>query len=87
MVESHKHFMTFVRGTADRVAHDDDTEANINRVQHGGQHTNIRLRSRDNQRIRLTLAQVIDQPRFGEGGMARLVDNCGRRAKGGERRR
>jgi hypothetical protein len=28
MVESHKHFMTFVRGTADRVAHDDDTEAN-----------------------------------------------------------
>jgi hypothetical protein len=65
----------FVRRVAYRVAHHDDPVADIHRIQYGCHHANIGLRSRDDQPVRFALAQVLDQPRFGEGAIARFVDN------------
>ena len=81
VVEPHQHIVPFVRGAVYCVTHDDNAIANIDRVQHGRQHTNMGLRSRDDQRVCLALAQVLDQPGFGEGGIACFVDKRRGRAK------
>jgi len=85
VVEPHQHIVPFVRGAVYCVTHDDNAIANIDRVQHGRQHTNIGLRSREDQRVCLALAQVLDQPGFGEGGIACFVDKRRGRAKRGQR--
>jgi len=86
VIETHQHFVTFVRRAAYRVAHDDDAVTDINRVQYRCQHTNIGLRSGDYQRVGLALAQMLSQLGFGEGGIACLVDDGRWRAKRRERR-
>ena len=86
VVEPHEHVVAFVRRAAYCVAHDDDAVADINRVQYGRQHANIGLGSRDDQRVRLALAQMLDQPGFGETGIARFVDNGRGRPKRRQRR-
>ena len=45
VVEPHQHLVPFVRRAAYCVTHHDDAIADINRVQHGRQHTNIGLGS------------------------------------------
>lgn len=78
MVQAHEHLVPFVRRAAYRVADDNDAIANIHRIEDRRQHTDIGLRSRDNERVRPTVTQVAGQPGFGEGGIARLVDSCRR---------
>ena len=81
VIKPHQHVVTIVRRATHRVAHDDHAVADINRIQYRCQHTNIGLRSRDNQRVRLALVQMLDQPRFGEGRIACFVNDGRRRAK------
>jgi hypothetical protein len=73
--------VTFIRRATYLVAHDDDLVADINRVQYGCQQTNLSLRSRDDQRIRLALPQMLSQTGFGEGRETCFVDDGRRRAK------
>ena len=61
MIKPHEHVVPFVRGTAQGVAHDDDAVADINRVQDRRQYANIGFGARDNQRVRLALAKMLDQ--------------------------
>src|SRR5580693_3125717 len=63
VVEPHQHIVPFVRGAVYCVTHDDNAIANIDRVQHGRQHTNIGLRSRGDQRV----------PRAGAGARSAWV--------------
>ena len=70
--------MTFVRRAAYRV---NNAVADIKRVQYRCQDTKVGLKSRDDRRVRLTLAQMLGQLGFGEGGITCFVDDGRRRAK------
>jgi hypothetical protein len=60
--------------------------AKVNRAQDGRQHANIRFRPGDNQSVRFALSQMREQLWLGEAGIACLVDDRCRRAKGRQRR-
>ena len=59
--------MTFVRRAAYRV---NNAVADIKRVHYRSQDTKVGLRSRDDRRVRLTLAQMLGQLGLGRGRVA-----------------
>ena len=66
--------------------YDDNAVTKVNRAQHGRQHADVRFRPRDNQGVRFPVSQMREQLWLGEAGIARLVDDGRRRAKGRQRR-
>jgi hypothetical protein len=71
--------VTDIRRTAQGVFHDNNPEAEVDGVEHGGEHTNVSLRAGYHHRPHVFLNQQLAQPRTGERRIGRLVDDEGRR--------
>lgn len=62
-IHRHQRVMTGVRRRAQRVLHDHDAEAEIDRIQHRRQHADVGLRPGDDDGADLLLDQEIGQDR------------------------
>src|ERR1700741_1807461 len=86
MIEPHQHVVPFVRRATYRVTHEDDAVTEIDGTQNRCQHANIGFRTRDHQRVRLALPQMLDKLGLVKVVIAFLVDDSRGRAKRRQRR-
>ena len=74
-----EYVMGVVGGAADRVLRQHQAIAAVDRGEGGGQHADIGLAAGQDERVDRAGAKPLTEPRRGEGGIAVLVEDQGRR--------